>query len=239
VEIDNKTSGKAEWVHDENGSFFSFNPPQDINGKIVLGIKPLPGQIQVIEEIEKKIRENAEREREMLIDEFKKNPPKEIYIGIGGDSNKLYVSVMDEKFERIKDSKEFSDWIKLTEKALEKILYSSNSLEEFKEKLNVKKSNINTALYNILYDDGNWGIIDLNNQLIQNTLNEIIQQQKRSEEEKIRQNNEAIEKAKKFNKEVYIRRVGFYEGKGEEGMVVIWEVATPDGKIIKKHIPTY
>jgi hypothetical protein len=132
------------------------------------------------------------------------------------------------------------------ENALEKILYSSHSMEEFKKKLNIQKTDIQTALYNILYDDGSWGVIDLNNQIIQNAIKEIEQQQRKEEEERIKlskqrelENKEAIERAKKLNQEIYIRKVDFYEGNGEEGIVVVWEVATPDGKIIRKHIPTY
>jgi len=247
AEIDNKPIGNAEWVYDsKNGFYFLLDFEQNLNGNKIKGIKPLPEQNQIIEEIVKKVKEDESKEQQMLINEFKKNPPEKIYIGIGGDTGKLYINVIDKKIDKIKDSKEFSDWMKLMEKALEKIFYSSSSLDEFMSKLNIQKSNIRTGLYNTLYDGGYWGIINLDNEIIQNTIKEIKQKQRSEEEERIRlskqrerENNEAIEKAKKLNKEVYIRKIGNYEGEGEEGLVIIWEVATPDGRIIEKHIPTY
>jgi len=240
VEIDNRPSGTAEWVIDpKNGSFFSFNPPLNVNGKNTRGIKPLPEQVQLIDQIVKKIKEDANKEKQRLIDEFKKNPPEKIYIGIGGDSGKLYVALFDEELNKIKSSKEYKDWMKLMEEALRKIYFSSPSLEEFKRKLSIQKSDIQTALYNVLYDDGSWGVIDLNNNIVQNTIKEIEDEKIRLIKQKERENNEAIEKAKKLHKEIYIRKIDFYESEGEEGIVQVWEVATPDGEIIKKYIPTY
>jgi len=59
--------------------------------------------------------------------------------------------------------------------------------------------------------------------------------------EQERQNAEAIEEARRTGKAVYIRKVGFYEGndEDEEGLVQVWEVAMPDGKIVRKDIPTH
>jgi len=240
AEIDNRYIGNAEWVHDlKNGSYFLLDFEQKINGNKVKGIKPLPEQYQIIEKIVEKVKNDTEEEQQTLIKEFKNNPPQEIYIGVGGDTNRVYVNVIGEKMDKIKDSKEFLDWVKLIEKALEEILHNSSSIEEFKKKLNVRKSNIKTGLYNILYEDGYWGIINLNNKLIQNTIKEIKDGKIKINTQKERENREAIEKAKKLNKEVYIRKIGVYEGEGDEGLIVIWEVATPDGKIIEKHIPTY
>jgi len=237
LRIDDKPCGVAEWVSDpKNGPHFSFTPPQDINGKKASGIKPLPEQNSLIDETVKKVKEDANKEKQRLIEEFKKEPPKRIYIAIGGDSGKLYISLLDEKLYKIKDSKEYKDWMKLTEKALEKIYFSSPSLEEFKKILKIQKSDIQTSLYNTLYNDGSWGMIDLNNHLVQNTIKEIEDEKTRLSKQKELENKEAIEKAKELNKEIYIRQVVSYEN--EEGIAQVWEVATPDGKIVKKYVLT-
>ncbi|MCD6381866.1 MAG: hypothetical protein J7L43_02720 [Candidatus Aenigmarchaeota archaeon] len=59
-----------------------------------------------------------------------------------------------------------------------------------------------------------------------------------------RKKEEALKKAKETGKEVYIRIVDGYDGDEvypgrDYGWVNVWEVATPDGRIIYKDDPTY
>ena len=58
------------------------------------------------------------------------------------------------------------------------------------------------------------------------------------------QKSKAIEEAKKTGKDVIIRKIAMYDGDDEFpneelGIVNVYEVATPDGRIIEKSVPSY
>lgn len=67
------------------------------------------------------------------------------------------------------------------------------------------------------------------------------EEKRKKEEEYEQKKQQAIEEAKKIGKEVIIRKVGVYEKneKDEEGLVIVYEVATPAGKVVEQHRPTY
>jgi len=74
--------------------------------------------------------------------------------------------------------------------------------------------------------------------------NELEREREERKKELERKRQEAIEEAKRTGKEVYIRIVDGYDGDEvypgrDYGWVNVWEVATPDGKIIYKDEPTY
>jgi len=67
------------------------------------------------------------------------------------------------------------------------------------------------------------------------------EEKRKKEEEYEQKKQQAIEEAKKIGKEVIIRKVGVYEKneKDEEGLVIVYEVATQNGKVVEQHRPTY
>jgi len=84
------------------------------------------------------------------------------------------------------------------------------------------------------------------------------EKRRKKQEEYERRKKEALEEAKRTGKEVTIRRVGMFDGDdpsnnemlrayglggynegSDYGLVIVWEVATPDGRIIEKADPCY
>jgi len=92
----------------------------------------------------------------------------------------------------------------------------------------------------------------------ENYLKEIEERKRKKQEEYERKKKEALEEAKRTGKEVIIRKVGMFDGDdpaneellkayglggydegNEYGIVIVWEVATPDGKVVEKATPCY
>jgi hypothetical protein len=193
---------------------------------------------------------------------------KEFYIGIGGDTLDLYVSLpglydLAYLSGNMETYKKFEERLK---DAIELVIRESKTKEEWMTKLGVEKTDIRTALYNILYDDGTWGKVRMDNPALQEALKKIAEREKKvmekralerkAFEEKVKK---AIEEAKRTGKEVFIEKIGGYDGddpaevrfhgtpeiirefeEGEGlGWVDIYLVATPEGKVIEKHVPNY
>jgi len=77
--------------------------------------------------------------------------------------------------------------------------------------------------------------------LFEKELKEYEEHLKQQQEDYEQKKQKALVEAKRTGKEIIIQRIGAYcgnEGK-EEGMVVVYEVATPDGRVIEKAYPTY
>ncbi|RKX59385.1 MAG: hypothetical protein DRP29_04745 [Thermodesulfobacteriota bacterium] len=202
--------------------------------------------------IEEFIKECNERVKQLNDEQFEKEikRTKTILFAIGGDTGKIYASC-DELSERARASEKYSKFIEKVEKAIDRVIAKSESFEDWFKKLNVEKTDIRTALYNTLFQGGYWGRIRLNNEYLQQAFKEIEEEEKRKKEELERKRKEleekrkkALEEAKKTGKEVIIRCIGGYDGDEvhpgcEYGWVNIFEVATPNGEIKEKHIPSY
>jgi len=223
--------------------------------------------IRIYDEDEKEIREYEEsiwrqelERREQKFQEELKNI-KKIRIGMGGDTLRIYVTC-DDFSEEAGLSEGYDKFMEKLRRAIERIINRSKSREEWMEKLQVRKTNIRTGLYNILYEDGTWGEIDIDNPHLQEALREIEEEERQRQEEARKKKEElekrrqeALRKAKETGEEVVIRRLGMFDGDdpsnyellreygldpySECGAVVVYEVATPDGKIIEKAYPTY
>ena len=202
-----------------------------------------------LDEIE---REVEKRKNRKFAEEYRNL--KHVYVGIGGDTYKLYVAFFDLS-EEAKNSKAYNKATKIWEKALDKVWAEL-------PKEDIEKTDIRTPLYNVLFEDGTWGRIPVNHPVVQKAWKLYLESVREKYRKKIEARKErekriqkALEEARRTGEPVFIEPIFGFDGDdrrqvelyapellpdfGELGWVEIWLVATPEGKLEERAIASY
>ena len=180
---------------------------------------------EFIEQCEREREEYKQRLEEEAKEELKK--VKTVRIGIGGDTHKVYVCV-----EGIDDKYDDTETVEKFEEKLERILSKANI-----SKLKITEiPNSRTGLYNILFDNGNWGRISLNDPEFLRAKREYekeMEERKRKLEERKQRREEIFRKAKETGEKQKLASWSEpcndpYE---ECDVDIVVEYAMPDGSV--------
>jgi len=232
------------------GDIFRFSSEIKIDGQKVGGVRIPDRKLEELAWEMKRASMRAAREaRDSALAEFRAGKtPTKIYIGIGGDTHRMYVCPAEGDWTLLDGTDDWKAWEAKVVQVLERIWHDCGDKSVWLAKIGCQKTDMTTGLFNVLYDDGTWGLVDLRNPTIQAEFAKMDAEARAKAEaaakakaEREQENARAIAEARRTGKAVYIRVVGHYEGNDdeEEGLVEVWEVATPDGKVVCKDIPTH
>jgi len=191
--------------------------------------------IELSKEEAEKLKNDVETARKALVERKRR---KEMMVGQGEDTGKWYCQdkEVEEALNRYLSGIIFENWIPDYYVPVER----KWNVDEIVSKGLARIDEVNGRKVLVITPEFTRMLL---NELEKDKMEE--ERRKKAEQEKIEEmRRKALEEAKKTGKKVIVRKIGGYDGDAaypgrELGWINIYEVAYPDGRIVKEEQPTY